>query len=159
MRVIGIDPGSRRTGYGLVDIQVNHYRFVDCGFISVSEGDISVRIASIFSELSSIIEQHQPTVASVEQVFMHINADSALKLGQARGAAISALVAKNIRVHEFTAKQIKQAVTGTGQAQKQQVAFMVKRLLRINQTLQEDAADALAAALCFGFNRGTSVLK
>ena len=159
MRIIGIDPGSRITGFGIIDAHGNRYQYVHAGNINVATGAIPERIASIFSQLTQIIKQYQPSVASVEQVFMHLNADSALKLGQARGAAIAALVAQDIQIHEFSAKQIKNSITGTGQAQKQQVQFMVKRLLNHSQQLPEDAADALAAALCYGFSRGTSGLR
>lgn len=159
MRIIGIDPGLRKTGYGIIEVQANHYRFVDCGCIETKQTTIAIRIQTIFTQLTEIIEQHQPSVASVEQVFMHVNPDSALKLGQARGASICALTVKNIQVYEYSAKQIKNTIVGTGQAQKKQVQFMVSRLLNISGDLQEDAADALAGALCHGFQRGTRLLK
>lgn len=148
--IIGIDPGSRFTGYGVIQWEGNQTRYLDSGCLSVASVSISERLQKIFTGLQSIVQLHQPHEAAIEQVFMHQNPGSALKLGQARGAAIVALGAT---VSEYSARQVKQSVVGYGAADKKQVQHMVKKLLNISIELQADAADALAVALCHAHMR------
>ncbi|MDR3492751.1 MAG: crossover junction endodeoxyribonuclease RuvC [Gammaproteobacteria bacterium] len=151
MVIIGIDPGSRHTGYGLIRIEGNQSFYITSGCIHLdTEKEIPERLQKIFFELQKIITLHQPVEAAIEQVFMHENPGSALKLGQARGAAIVALT---IPVAEYSARQVKQSVVGYGAAKKEQVQHMVGRLLNITEKLQVDAADALAIALCHAHSR------
>lgn len=147
-RILGIDPGSRITGYGVVDVIGGKCVYVASGCIRTGVDALPDRLKIIFEGVSEVIRLYQPREACIEQVFMHKNADSALKLGQARGAAITAMVMADLAVHEYTPQQIKQAVVGTGRAQKTQVAHMVTRLLNLPGEPQADAADALAAAIC-----------
>lgn len=153
--ILGIDPGSRITGYGVIAAAGREWRYLDSGCIRMqTEDTLPERVKTIFMGLSELIRQWQPTQASVEQVFLSNNADSALKLGQARGAALAALGAQDIPVSEYTARQIKLAVVGTGGAEKTQVQHMVMRLLQLEKAPQADAADALAAALCHAHTAG-----
>ena len=146
--ILGIDPGSRVTGYGFVEVKGNKFRFIDCGCIKTGDGNLPQRLKKIFTGLSALIHQHQPDEVAIEEVFMGRNAASALKLGQARGAAMSACLSFDLPVGEYSARQVKQAVVGAGAAQKHQVQHMVKALLTISDTIEEDAADALAIAIC-----------
>jgi len=148
--IIGIDPGSRFTGYGVIQCDGNQNRYLDSGCLSVVSDSISERLQKIFIGLQTIVQLHQPHEAAIEQVFMHQNPGSALKLGQARGAAIVAL---GPIVSEYSARQVKQSVVGYGAADKKQVQHMVKKLLNISIDLQADAADALAVALCHAHMR------
>jgi crossover junction endodeoxyribonuclease RuvC len=148
--IIGIDPGSQRTGYGVIRLEGNRNIYVTSGFIDLRSYPIMERLRQIYLGLRTIIDTHQPEEASIEQVFMHENPGSALKLGQARGAAIVAL---DMPVQEYSARQVKKSVVGHGAADKEQVQFMVKRLLNITGTLQMDASDALAIALCHAQSR------
>ena len=157
--ILGVDPGSRLTGYGVIAADGRQWTYVDSGCILMNSAQgIPERALCIFKGLSEVIAQWQPTQASVEQVFMSNNADSALKLGQARGAALAALGNAGLVVHEYSARQIKQSVVGTGAADKTQVQHMVMRLLNLTESPQADAADALAAALCHA-HAGTNMLK
>ncbi len=153
--IIGIDPGSRLTGYGIIEKEGNTLRFVDAGTIRTESQDIPDRLKRIFAGIDRIVKFHQPTEAAVEQVFMAQNPDSALKLGQARGAAIAALVNLDLAVSEYTARQIKQSVVGYGAADKEQVQMMVMKLLNLSVKPQSDAADALAAAICHAHASGS----
>ncbi len=155
IRILGIDPGSRLTGYGVIDVEGNRSRYVTSGCIRISSDDWGQRLGTIFAELGSIIREFNPHEFAVEQVFMSRNADSALKLGQARGAAICAGVAHDLQLAEYAARAIKQAVVGKGGASKEQVQHMVKVLLNLNASPQEDAADALAVALCHAHTQQT----
>lgn len=151
--IIGIDPGSRMTGYGVVSMSGDKVFFLDAGTIHTESPDMPTRIAKIFAGISRIVAHHQkytndPMHAAIEQVFMATNPDSALKLGQARGAAIAALTACGLSVSEYTARQIKQAVCGYGAADKEQVSAMVCRILGLDVVPQADAADGLACAIC-----------
>lgn len=151
--IIGIDPGSRMTGYGIVNSLSDKIVFIDAGTIRTDTADMPSRIAQIFGGISRIITHYQkysdtPMSAAIEEVFMAQNPDSALKLGQARGAAIAALTACGLDVSEYTARQIKQAVCGYGAADKQQVSSMVCRPLSLEVVPQADAADGLACAIC-----------
>lgn len=148
-RILGIDPGSRLTGFGIIEIHRRKAIYVGSGCIRMQSKTLPARLHEIYTGMSQIIEQYQPTVSAIEQVFMYRNAASALKLGQARGAAIVACVQQGLPVHEYAPTQIKQAVVGKGHADKVQVQHMVKVLLSLSNTPQADAADALAVALCY----------
>lgn len=154
--ILGIDPGSRLTGYGVIKKEGRQFTYLGSGCIKTinSKDDetkkLSSRLQVIFSGVSELILQFQPDEFAIEQVFMAKNPDSALKLGQARGAAIVAATNANLDVSEYSARQIKQSVVGTGAADKAQVQHMVKSILRLPGTPQADAADALAVALCHG---------
>ncbi len=150
MIIIGIDPGSCRTGYGVIRVEGNRHIHLDSGFLEVSSYPVSERLQRIFSGIKDIVALHQPQEAAIEQVFMHENPGSALKLGQARGAA---MVALTIPLSEYSARQVKKSVVGNGAAKKEQVQFMVGRLLNLAGKLQADAADALAIALCHAHAR------
>jgi crossover junction endodeoxyribonuclease RuvC len=149
MRVLGIDPGSRITGYGIIDKEGNRLVHVDNGAIFTdSHRDFPLRLQRIYRGLTEVIEQHRPDAMAVENIFFSTNVQSALKLGQARGAAIVAGVNAGLPVFEYTALQVKQAVVGHGRADKQQVQKMLKALLNLPECAQEDASDALATAVC-----------
>lgn len=150
MIIIGIDPGSRITGYGLIRLEGNQAFHLDSGCIRITADNAGTRLQQIYTGLQAIIQQHQPVEAAIEQIFMHQNPGSALKLGQARGAAIVAL---NLPIAEYSARQVKQSVVGYGAAKKEQVQHMVLRLLNMQERLQADAADALAIALCHAHTR------
>lgn len=143
-RVLGIDPGSRITGFGVVDLHGQHRQYVASGCIRAPEGaPLPERIRAILDGIAEVTRLHQPTEAAVEQVFVNVNPASTLLLGQARGAALSALVLANLPIAEYTALQVKQSVVGNGHAGKEQVQAMVVRLLKLNGTPQAAAADAL----------------
>ncbi len=154
-RILGIDPGSRKTGYGIIDMPEGRAIWVSSGCIRIQGEDLAGRLRMLADGLQALLEQHQPEVVAVEQVFMHRNADSALKLGQARGAAISTVATRHLPVHEYTPTQIKKAVVGKGNAAKGQVQYMVKAMLGLSALPQEDAADALAVALCHAHSART----
>ena len=146
--VLGIDPGSRRTGYGLLAVRDRSVGYVASGCIKAEIGDIPQRLGIIYRGVSELIDQFNPTELAIEEVFLAKNASSALKLGQARGVAIAAAVAGELPVHEYAAKRVKQSLVGTGRGSKEQVAHMVRILLKLPGAPQADAADALAIALC-----------
>ena len=148
-RILGIDPGLRTTGFGVIDVQGQKLRYVASGCIK-SDGTqhLPQRLGTLFAGISEVIDRYQPNMAAVEQVFSNVNPQSTLLLGQARGAAITALVAKALAVSEYTALQVKQSVVGHGKAAKHQVAHMVMRLLSLPGEPGSDAADALACAIC-----------
>ncbi len=146
--ILGIDPGSRKTGFGIINYVSGRAEYVTSGVIRMPQGELADRLKVIYDSVTELVEMHCPQVLAIEQVFMAKSAGSALKLGQARGAAIVACVAKDMPVSEYSARQIKQSVVGTGAADKSQVQHMVKVLLNLPAEPQEDAADALAAALC-----------
>ncbi len=148
MIILGIDPGSQKTGFGLISVNGARHRYLSSGVIRLPKGPLPERLAVIYSSLNTIIDEYRPDLAAVEEVFMAKSAGSALKLGQARGAAVVACVGRDIPVAEYTARQIKKAVVGTGAANKEQIQHMVKTLLNLPAAPQEDAADALAAAIC-----------
>ncbi len=153
IRIMGIDPGSRFTGFGIIDVDGNHLTCQASGHIKVTGDGIPEKLGIIFSNLSELLQQYKPDEAAIEKVFMHRNADSALKLGQARGAAITAVVNFNCSIGEYSPTQIKQSVVGKGNASKDQVQHMVKSILNLSSTPQEDAADALAIAICHHHHR------
>jgi crossover junction endodeoxyribonuclease RuvC len=149
MRVLGIDPGSRITGYGIVDQIGNRLVHVDNGAVFTdAHKDFAIRLQRIYRGLTEVIERYRPDAMAVENIFFATNVQSALKLGQARGAAIVAGVNAGLPVHEYTALQVKQAVVGHGRAAKDQVQKMLKVLLALPEVAQEDASDALAVAIC-----------
>ncbi|GAA5445716.1 crossover junction endodeoxyribonuclease RuvC [Microbulbifer sp. NBRC 101763] len=147
-RIMGIDPGSRKTGYGIIDVERGKARYVASGVIRIPEGPLPERLKLIFDAVCQIAQQYQPAQMAIENVFMSKSAGSALKLGQARGAAIVAGTNSGLEVAEYEARKVKQAVVGNGGADKLQVQHMVKTLLSLPAAPQEDAADALAVALC-----------
>ena len=151
--ILGIDPGSRKTGFGIINYVSGRSEYVTSGVIRLPEGELAERLKIIYDSVTELVEQHCPTELAIEQVFMAKSAGSALKLGQARGAAIVACVAQDMAVSEYSARQIKQSVVGTGAADKAQVQHMVRVLLKLPAEPAEDAADALAAALCHAHTR------
>jgi crossover junction endodeoxyribonuclease RuvC len=151
-RILGLDPGSLRTGFGVIDCAGGTLTIVAQGCIATSGGPLADRLRIIHSKVAELIQLHNPQEIAVERVFLSKNADSALKLGQARGAALAAIPAA-LGVHEYAARAIKLAVVGVGGAEKAQVAHMVKQLLRVNLKLAADAADALAIAICHAHTR------
>jgi crossover junction endodeoxyribonuclease RuvC len=148
LRVLGVDPGSRITGFGVVDFEDRSLRYIDCGRIRVADQPFATRLHTIYTELSAIIRKYRPQVMAVEKVFVAHNAQSALSLGHARGAAMVAATNENIDVEEYTALQVKQAVVGSGKADKAQVQHMIRVLLGLRQAPLSDAADALACGIC-----------
>ena len=149
--VLGIDPGSRITGFGLLEVAGNRGSYLSSGVIKTDHQQGA--LGKIFSELAALIEQYQPNEVAIEQVFMHANVNSAIKLGQARGAAIAAAERSGLRISEYTARQVKLAVVGYGNAEKHQVQQMVKLLLKLPQLPSTDEADALAVAICHAHSR------
>lgn len=148
-RILGIDPGSRITGYGIIEeTSRGTNKYIASGSIRVKADSFPERLKQIFDGVTEVIALYQPTQMAIEQVFMHKNADSALKLGQARGAAICASMNAGLPVSEYAARQVKQALVGKGGADKAQVQHMVKILLCIQGELQMDASDALGISLC-----------
>ena len=152
-RILGLDPGSRVTGFAVLDCNANQISYVTSGGIRTEGNSFPERLRQVFAGVSAIMAEHQPDEVAIERVFMHRNADSALKLGQARGVALSATFSATLGVFEYAAREVKQAVVGTGAAEKTQVQLMVKRLLKLNGELGPDAADALAIALCHAHSR------
>ncbi len=147
LRILGIDPGSRITGYGVIESDGMRSVHIEHGALRLQGEALPPRLGEIFSRVSALIEQHRPEVMAIEQVFVAKNAASALKLGQARGAAICAAIQHGLAVAEYTPTRIKQSVVGSGRADKTQIQQMVKMILNLSETPQADAADALAVAL------------
>jgi crossover junction endodeoxyribonuclease RuvC len=148
MRILGIDPGSRFTGFGVIEVRADQAVTIDHGVIKAGSGDFPERLGIIFSGIQQVIRDHLPEQVAVETVFVSHNVNSALKLGQARGAAISAAISMGLPVAEYSPRSIKQAIVGRGSADKTQVQHMVGVLLKNQAKMAEDAADALAVALC-----------
>jgi len=148
LRILGIDPGLRVTGFGILDKSGQRLDYVASGCIRTPEAALPERIKSILDGLGEVIALHRPDEIALEEVFVNVNPRSTLMLGQARGAALCACVARGVPVSEYTALQVKQAVVGTGHARKEQVQEMVRRLLRLDGDPGADAADALACAIC-----------
>lgn len=146
--ILGIDPGSRITGYGIIESDGNHSVYIASGCVHTQSDTLPERLKIIFESVRQLVDEHQPHVMAIEQVFVSRNAGSALKLGQARGAAICAGVSRGLSIGEYSPRTIKQAVVGTGKADKTQVQQMVKVLLNLSGIPPNDAADALAVALC-----------
>lgn len=148
-RILGIDPGLRVTGFGVIEMQGNQLQYIASGCIKSNDKQtLPERLATLFSGIGEVVDTYRPAQAVVEKVFVNVNPQSTLLLGQARGAAISALVHAGLPVNEYTALQVKQAVVGHGKAAKEQVQQMVMRLLKLDGAPSADAADALACAIC-----------
>ena len=148
MRVLGLDPGSRVTGFGVIELNGSVFRHIESGNLRLPDAELSERLRLIFQRLTGVIERTEPRVMAVEKVFMARNAQSALILGQARGAALVAAANLGIEVVEYSALQVKQATVGQGKAAKQQVQHMVRVLLGLPSLPASDTADALACAIC-----------
>ncbi len=148
MRILGIDPGSRCTGFGIIDVRGDRATAVHAGVIKTGAGEFPERLGVIFRGIRDLVREYRPGEVAVENVFVSKNAASALKLGQARGAAISAAICEELPVSEYSPRSVKQAIVGRGGADKVQVQHMVCVLLSLAETPAEDAADALAVALC-----------
>jgi crossover junction endodeoxyribonuclease RuvC len=146
--ILGIDPGSRITGFGVVEQQGSTIKHIAHGHIPTRGDVMADRLLQIYEKILEVVHQYQPQQGAIEQVFVHINPQSALKLGQARGAALVAMAGCGLALHEYSAKQIKQSVVGYGGADKAQVQHMVRCLLKLTKSPQVDAADGLAAAIC-----------
>ena len=155
LRILGIDPGSRITGYGLIESDGQRSVHIEHGALRLQGEELPPRLGEIFRRVSGLIEQHRPEVMAIEQVFVSKNASSALKLGQARGAAICAAIQYGLSVAEYTPTRIKQSVVGTGRADKSQIQQMVKMILSLSEIPQADAADALAVALSHAHTQAT----
>ncbi|MHB0775520.1 crossover junction endodeoxyribonuclease RuvC [Halomonas sp. WWR20] len=153
MILLGIDPGSRITGYGVIDTSLPKPCYVASGCIRIQADSLAQKLAQVYAGVAELVALYRPGEFAIEQVFMAKNADSALKLGQARGTAIVCAANHGLEVFEYAARQIKQAVTGTGAAEKAQVQHMVTAILGLNATPQADAADALAIALTHAYAR------
>ncbi len=151
--MLGIDPGSRITGFGVIDFTGDAAAFVGSGAVASTEGSFAERLRIIFNSVSQIVAEFRPGVVAIESVFVNRNAGSALKLGHARSAAICATFAHDVIVVEYSPREIKQAVVGTGAASKEQIQHMVKSMLRLDGDPAPDAADALAVAICYGHQR------
>ena len=156
MRILGIDPGSRFTGFGIIEVDGSRALPIHQGVIKAGSGEFPERLGIIFSGISDLIDEFRPDEVAVETVFVSKNASSALKLGQARGAAVCAAIAKDLPVAEYSPRSVKQAIVGRGGADKVQVQHMVTVLLQLKEKLAEDAADALAVALCHQHTQQTT---
>lgn len=154
-RILGVDPGSRTTGFGVIEVRAQRIVHVASGCIRVRGASLAARLKCIFDGMYEVMERHRPVEVVIEEVFMHRNAASALKLGHARSAAMLAAVIAGLSVHEYAPAAVKQAITGRGNADKMQVQHMVKLLLSLASLPPEDAADALAAALCHAHRQQT----
>lgn len=148
MRILGIDPGSRATGFGFIEVRKDKTVCLAHGVIRTGGGEFPDRLGVIFAGIRDLLREHQPDQVAIESVFISKNPSSALKLGQARGAAICAVISEGLKVAEYSPRSVKQALVGRGAADKIQVQHMVAVLLQLREHLEEDAADALAVALC-----------
>ena len=153
VRILGIDPGSRITGYGVIDSTGKRNVYIAGGCVRMSSPDLAQRLSTIYGGIEEIIRQFKPDEVSIEKVFMSKNADSALKLGQARGAAICAVANCGLSITEYSPNNIKKCVVGKGHAEKHQVQHMIRILLSLTATPSSDAADALAVAVCHANSR------
>ena len=152
--ILGIDPGSRVTGYGIIRVEANREaQYIDSGCIRTQADDLTQKLLQIFNGICEVMDTYAPTEIAIEEVFMHQNASAALKLGHARGVAMVACASHRVPVSEYSPRQIKQAVVGYGAAQKDQVNHMVVTLLNLKKSPQSDAADALAIAICHSHMR------
>ncbi len=158
MRILGIDPGSRRTGFGIVERSGTHTRYLVSGCIRTADGPMGDRLAEIHRGLAELLTDYRPDIVAIENVFVRRNAASALKLGQARGVALCVVAMRGVPYREYSPAEIKQAVVGSGRADKEQVQHMVKALLELPRRPQADAADALACALCHAHHDRDGVL-
>ena len=156
--ILGIDPGSRITGYGIIEELNRKIRYIDSGCIRTSEGALSQRLLQIYDGICLLMDRYYPEEVAIEAVFMHKNASSALKLGHARGVAMVAAASHRVLVNEYSPREVKQSVTGYGAALKDQVSHMIVNLLMLNRKPQSDAADALAVAICHSNHRRNRAL-
>ena len=150
--ILGIDPGSRTTGYGLLEMENLKIKYLASGSIVLSDLDFKKRLLVLNESLGQLIREYTPNQAAIEQVFVGKNASSALKLGHARGVALLAITQANLTVSEYSAKVVKKAVTGSGGANKKQVQTMIANILKLKNVPPPDASDALAIALCHGYS-------
>ena len=153
VRILGLDPGSQATGFGVIDWVEGEARYVASGAIRTAGSEFPPRLRQIFDGVAALMREYAPREVAIERVFLHRNADSALKLGQARGAAISAVVLRDLPVSEYAAREVKLAVVGTGSADKAQIQHMVMAMLGLAGKIEADAADALAIAICHAHHR------
>lgn len=153
LRILGIDPGSRLTGFGVLDFEADSATYVASGTVQSMDGDFPYRLKRIFDSVGEIVAEFRPDAVAIESVFVHRNAGSALKLGHARSAAICATFENDVDVFEYAPREIKLAIVGTGSATKDQVQHMVVAILNLEGEPSTDAADALATALCHGHQR------
>jgi crossover junction endodeoxyribonuclease RuvC len=158
MRILGIDPGLRITGFGVIEQSGTRLQYVTSGCVRSGSGELAARLKVLLDGLAGIIDQHRPEQVVIEKVFVNVNPHSTLQLGQARGSAICAAVIAGLPVAEYTALQIKKAVVGKGHAKKEQVQHMVRRLLALPGDPSPDAADALACAICHAHVSGLGLL-
>ena len=150
MRWLGIDPGLRTTGFGVIELEGQHLRYISSGIIQSGEVEqgLPKRLGILYIGVKEVLLTYQPDAAAIEEIFLNVNPRSTLMLGQARGAVIAALVSTGLPVSEYSARGVKQAIVGTGRASKLQMQEMVKRLLRLKKSPSPDAADALGVAIC-----------
>jgi len=158
-RILGIDPGSRVTGYGIIVSDGTRSRHISSGCIRLDEDDFPQRLGEIYRRVAGLIGEYAPEVLAIEQVFVANNPSSALKLGQARGAAICAAVVAGLPISEYTPRMVKQSVVGTGKADKEQVQHMVQRILGLQEKLAADQADALAVAISHAHSHGSRLTR
>ena len=154
MNILGIDPGSRITGFGLIKANKLKFTYINSGCIR-TQGDLNDRVVTIYSGIKEILEKHKVDIVVIERVFMRPdrpNPDAAIKLGHARGAVIVAAGVQDLPIVDYSPNQIKKTVVGKGLASKEQVSFMVQQLLKLNKAPQADAADALAGAICHAYH-------
>ena len=154
MNILGIDPGSRITGFGLIKANKLKFTYINSGCIR-TQGDLNDRVITIYSSIKEILEKHQVDIVVIERVFMRPdrpNPDAAIKLGHARGAVIVAAGVQDLPIVDYSPNQIKKTVVGKGHASKEQISFMVQQLLKLNKAPQPDAADALAGAICHAYH-------
>ncbi|MFO8153248.1 crossover junction endodeoxyribonuclease RuvC [Thioalkalivibrio sp.] len=155
MRILGIDPGSRLTGFAVIETHGDHLRACGYGVIRTGSGELPQRLGAIFDGVERVVAEMAPEALAIESVFMARNAQSALKLGQARGAAICAATRTGLAVYEYAPRAVKLAVVGSGRAEKGQIQHMMQQILQIEESLQTDAADALAVAVCHAHTQHT----
>ncbi len=155
--ILGLDPGSRVTGYGIIRENNRKLEYIDSGCIRTGEGELSHRLLEIFNGICQLMEKFSPAEVAIEEVFMHENPSSALKLGHARGVAMVACASHRVKVSEYSAREVKLSLVGYGAAQKEQVKHMVVSLLMLNSMPQADAADALGIAICHSHMRNSQI--
>lgn len=151
--ILGIDPGSRITGYGIIKEEKRKLIYIDSGCIRTADGDLGGRLLQIYDGICLLMDKFFPDEVAIEEVFMHKNASSALKLGHARGVAMVAAASHRVPISEYAAREVKQSLVGYGAAEKEQVKHMVVNLLQLASSPQSDAADALAIAICHSHMR------
>lgn len=156
MKIIGIDPGLRVTGFGILKITNTRLEYVSSGIIRTEGRDLAKRLGTIFNGINELIDEYKPEAAAIEKVFVNVNPQSTLLLGQARGAAMCALTTNHLTVAEYTALQLKQAITGYGHATKMQIQLMIMQLLNLPCKPSTDASDALGIAVCHSNNYRTA---